>query len=225
MASRAHVAHRSGLNAKISNNKKIPQGIFCLYEPFWYTRNAMEHDESSAPAEEHILDFEPEDELGALGAAKAKVQKLREELERAKKERQEYLDGWQRAKADAANAQKHAREEAERQKIRIREDFSEDVFPVLDSFDMAAGSESWKSVDATWRAGMEQVRNQLLDVLARHGMSRFGAVGEAYDPHLHEAVQEIEDTSGESGTIARILRAGYKSSDRVVRPAQVIVKR
>lgn len=184
----------------------------------------MEHDESRAPHEEE-LDFEPEDELGALGSAKAKMQKLRDELDKAKKERQEYLDGWQRCKADAANAQRHATDEATRSKTRIREDFSEDIFPVLDSFDMAAGSESWARVDENWRLGMEQVRNQLLDVLARHGITRFGAAGDMYDPYLHEAVQEMEDVPGESGSIARILRAGYKSSDRVVRPAQVITKK
>lgn len=186
----------------------------------------MEHDESRAPDEEQTeLDFEPEEELGALQSAKAKMQKLRDELLEARKERQEYLDGWQRCKADAANAQKHAAEEALRAKTRIREEFAEDILPVLDSFDMAAGAESWRSVDANWRAGMEQVRNQLLDVLQRHGIIRFGTVGDAYDPYLHEAVQEIEDAPGESGTIARIVRAGYKSSDRVVRPAQVIIKK
>ena len=54
----------------------------------------------SPPSENEDIDFEPEDELGSVGAIKAKMQKLRDELATAKKERQEYLDGWQRAQAD-----------------------------------------------------------------------------------------------------------------------------
>ncbi len=195
-----------------------------------YTRIAMEHDASRAPMsahagdEEQDIDFEPEDDLGAVGAVKAKLQKLRDELTEAKKERQEYLDGWQRCKADAVNAKKDAAMDAARMESRVRESLTEDLLPVLDSFDMAAGSENWLAVDENWRAGMERVRNQLLDVLSRHGIESFGKVGEMYDPHIHEAVQELEDVPGESGSIARVLRFGYKSKDRVVRPAQVFIK-
>lgn len=176
-----------------------------------------EHDEE--------IDFEPEDEMGSLGAAKAKMQKLRDELDQVKQERAEYLDGWQRCKADAANAKKDAALDMQRMQSRVRESLTEDLLPVLDSFDMASASESWLAVDENWRSGMEQVRNQLLDVLSRHGIERFGKVGEMYDPYVHEAVQELDDVAGESGSIARILRYGYKSKDRVIRPAQVILKK
>lgn len=175
--------------------------------------------------EDTELDFEPEDEMGSVGAIKAKMQKLRDELDSVKKERAEYLDGWQRCKADAVNAKKDAALDAARMQGRVRESLTEDLLPVLDSFDMATGTESWLAVDENWRSGMEQVRNQLLDVLSSHGIERFGKVGDMYDPHLHEAVQEVDDVAGESGSIARILRYGYKSKDRVVRPAQVITKK
>ncbi|MCE9541699.1 nucleotide exchange factor GrpE [Candidatus Kaiserbacteria bacterium] len=173
---------------------------------------------------EHI-DFEPEDEVGAVGAVQAKMQKLKDELATIKSERQEYLDGWQRCKADAINAKKELALDMQRALLRGKESMAEDLLPVLDSFDMAAGSESWLSVDENWRAGMEQVRNQLLDVLARYGIERFGKIGDAFDPYIHEAVQELDDVAGESNTIARILRYGYKSSSRVIRPAQVIIKK
>lgn len=198
----------------------------------------MEHDESRAPDEEQVemdpevqsstddgASFEPDEEMSESIGMKAKMQKLRDELAEAKKERQEYLDGWQRCKADAVNAKKEAALDSARMESRVRESLTEDLLPVLDSFDMATGSESWLAVDENWRAGMERVRSQLLDVLSRHGIERFGKVGEMYDPHLHEAVQELDDVAGESGAIARILRFGYKSKDRVIRPAQVFIKR
>jgi len=187
-----------------------------------------ERDENKrAPLDEisEELDFEPEEELGTLGAAKAKMQKLREELMKVKTERQEFLDGWQRCKADTINARKDALAEAQRMGERQKDSFIEELIPVLDSFDMAALSEQWATVDSGFRTGMENVRNQLLDTLARHKIVRFAAIGDTYSPHIHEAIEERDDMPGESGTIARILRFGYKSGDKIIRPAQVIIKR
>lgn len=171
------------------------------------------------------VDFEPEDELGAAGAAKAKLQKLRDELEQAKKERQEYLDGWQRAKADAVNMRKDAEARAARSAELLREELVHDIIPALDSFDMAALSDAWAEVSDGFRSGMEMVQNQLLDALKRHGIERYGKVGESVDHGLHEVVEERDDMPGDSGSIARILRYGYKAGGRVLRAAQVIVKK
>lgn len=184
------------------------------------------HKENGASEEEvrEEIDFEPEDELGSAGALRAKMQKLRDELEEAKKKRDEYLDGWQRCKADSINSRKEAMLSAERQAERARESFIEDLLPVMDSFDMAYGSSAWESIDATWRSGIDQIRNQLLDVLSRNGIERYGKTGELLDPYLHEAVQEVDDVAGEPHSITKILRYGYKMGDKVMRPAQVIVK-
>jgi molecular chaperone GrpE len=175
--------------------------------------------------EHEDVDFEPEDELGSVGAMKAKLHKLKEELERVKVERQEYLDGWQRCKADSVNLRKDAEARAERSAELLREALVHDIIPALDSFDMATQSESWQSVSDGWRTGMEQVRNQLLDALRSHGIERFGKVGERVDHTLHEVVEERDDMPGQSGEIARILRFGYKTGLRVLRPAHVIVKK
>lgn len=171
------------------------------------------------------IDFEPEDELGVAGAARVKIEKLKEELELAKKERQEFLDGWQRCKADAANEKREAATALARAHTRARESLTEDLLPVLDGFDMAMGNDSWESVGEEWRRGIEYIRSQLLDILAQNGIEKYGTIGEMYDHALHEAVEERDDMPGESGTIARILRHGYRTTDRIIRPAQVIVKK
>ena len=170
------------------------------------------------------VDFEPEEELGDVAAAKAKLKKLREELEKAKKERQEYLDGWQRCKADAINAKRELEQKAARSAEMPREALVHDIIPALDSFDMAAGSEAWATVSDGWKTGMEQVRDQLLDALRGHGIERYGRVGEAVDHALHEVAEERSDLAGEPDTIVRILRYGYRSGDKILRPAHVIVK-
>jgi len=170
------------------------------------------------------IDFEPADELGEIGATNAKLQKLKEELEKVKKERQEYLDGWQRCKADSINARKEIEARALRSAESLREALVHDIIPALDSFDLAAGSEAWASVSDGFRSGMERVQSQLLAALKSHGIERFGKVGEKIDHSMHEAVEERDDFPGEAGTIARIIRYGYRSDERILRPAQVIVK-
>jgi len=170
------------------------------------------------------IDFEPEDDLGDIGAAKAKLKKLKDELEQVKNERQEYLDGWQRCKADSVNLRKDAEARGSKLAEMLREELVHDIIPALDSFDMAAQSEAWESVSDGFKSGMEYVRNQLLEALKRHGIERYGKVGERLDHALHEVVEERDDVPGASGEIARILRYGYKTKEKVLRPAQVIAK-
>ena len=175
--------------------------------------------------EEQDVDFEPEEDLGDVAAAGAKVKKLKDELAAVKAQRQEYLDGWQRCKADSVNARKEMLASAERLGEKAREGLIEDIIPALDGFDMAADSPAWQSMDAGWRSGIEQIRNQLLDVLARHGVERFGKVGEQVDHAIHETAGESDELPGDSGTVAKILRYGYKMNGQVLRAAQIIVKK
>ena len=72
-------------------------------------------------SEEQDVDFEPEAELGDIGAAQAKLKKLKDELAEVKAQRQEYLDGWQRCKADSVNARKEMLARAERLGERAKE--------------------------------------------------------------------------------------------------------
>ena len=127
---------------------------------------------------EDDVDFEVDEELGDIDAAKTKLKKLKDELEKVKKERQEYLDGWQRCKADAINARKDTESKAARTAELLREALVHDIIPALDSFDMAAEGEAWGAIDEGWRSGMERVRDQLIEALKRHGIERYGKVGE-----------------------------------------------
>ena len=187
---------------------------------FCYTRLDMTND-----PEEQDINFESENELGDVGAAQAKLKKLKGELAEVKAQRQEYLDGWQRCKADSVNARKEMLASAERLGERAKEGLVEEIIPALDGFDMAASSPAWESMDAGWRSGIEQIRNQLLDALSRHGVERFGKIGDAIDHAAHETIEESDELPGESGTVVKILRYGYKMNGRVLRAAHVIVKK
>lgn len=184
-------------------------------------------DEDEVPQEEIAdeLDFEPEEELGSIGAAQAKIKKLRTELKDAQTKRDEYLAGWQREKADAINMKKELAHDGIRMAARVKANLIEDLLPSLDSFDMAYGSATWEAVDPTWRSGIDGIRSQLLEMLSKNGIERYGKVGDMLSPYLHEAVQEVDDMPGESGSIVKVLRSGYKAGEHVLRPAQVIVKK
>ena len=175
----------------------------------------------SSPSENEDIDFEPEDELGSVGAMKAKMQKLRDELAAAKKERQEYLDGWQRAQADLINVKKESAAAVGKARTAGAESFIEELIPALDSFDMAMQSVAWLSVEPAWRTGVESIRSQIVAALKTHGVELFGTQGEFFDPILHEIVSE--EDGGSPHTIARVLRSGYRTKERVLRPAQVII--
>jgi len=170
------------------------------------------------------VNFEPEEDLGDLGAAQAKLKKIKEELVKTKEERQTYLDGWQRCKADSVNARKDMESRSARTAELLRESLVHDIIPALDSFDLAAQSEAWATVGDGWKSGMENVRDQLVEALRKHGIERFGNVGDTFDHAIHEAIQEVEGP-GEPHTILRILRYGYRTKDRVLRAAQVFVKK
>ncbi|MBI2612693.1 nucleotide exchange factor GrpE [Candidatus Kaiserbacteria bacterium] len=177
------------------------------------------------PEADYGAGFESGDAMDEADAWRTKLKKLRDELEKTKKERQEYLDGWQRCKADSVNLKKDAEARATRVAELLREELIHDIIPALDSFDIAAESEAWASVSDGWRSGMEHVRNQLIEALKRHGIERIGRVGDTLDHSLHEVVEERDDVAGEPNTVVRILRYGYKTKDRVLRPAQVFVKK
>tara|TARA_B100000745_G_scaffold292473_1_gene233345 strand:+ start:4113 stop:4622 length:510 start_codon:yes stop_codon:yes gene_type:complete len=149
------------------------------------------------------------------------IKKLRARLKTCEQEKKEYLDGWQRLKADNTNKAKTEAEVHKRLTQRAVSNVLESFLPSLDSFDLALEGEMGKGVDATWRQGIEHIYAQLREILQSHGFTQFGEVGDTFDPTLHEAVGKEE--GGEAHTIASVQRKGYMHHTAVVRPAHVII--
>lgn len=143
------------------------------------------------------------------------VQKLKKQLAACQSERAEYLDGWQRLKADMANNKKSEGDRLTCERERGVEAVLESLLPALDSFDAARQGSAWEEVSDAWRQGMGFVYTQLTDALEQHGVRAFGAPNEAFDPTRHEAAE------GEGETIKAVLRKGYTIGERVIRPARV----
>ena len=155
-----------------------------------------------------------------------KIKKLRANLKTAEAEKADYLLNWQKERADFINYKKGEDDRKKQTLDFAREQFTEELLPVLDAYDMAfSNKEAWEKVDKSWRMGVEYIHQQLLKVLAENGVSEISPKeGDAVDPNLHEAVDTIvtEDELKEH-TVAQVMQKGYKMSERIIRPARVKV--
>jgi molecular chaperone GrpE len=153
------------------------------------------------------------------------VKKLREENKTLRKEKEEYLTGWQRAKADYVNLQKDSDAKYKELRTMVTGNMVEDLLPVLDSFNMAMGNkDAWEKVDANWRNGVEYIHQQFLRVLADNNVTALDQVDVMFDPMLHESIETIPtDDESKDHKIAQVVQTGYKIGDKVIRPARVKV--
>ncbi|MEX0931348.1 MAG: nucleotide exchange factor GrpE [Candidatus Paceibacterota bacterium] len=170
---------------------------------------------SQTEADESEFDDNPE----------IQIKKIKDKLSVCQRERQEYLDGWQRAKADLLNARKRDEELLREAKERVSESVLMDIIPVIDSFEMAfSNKEAWEKVDQGWRTGVEYIANQLRSVLSERGIVEINPVGDTFDPALHESVGEEKGEDKKlDNTISSVIQKGYVLNNRVLRPAKVKV--
>lgn len=146
------------------------------------------------------------------------IEDLKKKLEETEKEKQEYLEGWKRAKADFINFKK---EDAERSMVLVKfanESLLHECILILDSF--ALGLASLKSDDAAAK-GMSLVKLQFEDVLKRYGLERIPiSPGNQFDPATQEAVEEVE-SGGPPGSVVEVVEEGYTLNGKVLRAAKV----
>ncbi|MCB9805895.1 nucleotide exchange factor GrpE [Candidatus Nomurabacteria bacterium] len=150
-----------------------------------------------------------------------KVKKLKEKIKELESSKQEYLDGWQRSKADFVNLKKRLEEDKKSFVKFANEGLITDLLSTLDSFDMAfKNKESWESVSENWRKGIEYIYTNLLRTLEDYGVRQIIPIGEEFDPLIHESVAEVE---GEDGKIVEVTLNGYSLNDKIIRAPQVKV--
>lgn len=152
-----------------------------------------------------------------------KVKKLREKLKKCESERQEYLAGWQRAKADFINARKEE-EENRREFIKFCEKtLILETLNILDSFDrLFADKDNFKKIDKNLQIGVENIYVQLMDILKKRGVEKIKSEGVKFNPEEHESIiKEKIDKQEKDGIIIDEIRKGYKMNGVVIRPSQV----
>lgn len=165
--------------------------------------------------ENNNQDIELIDEGGA--GDDTKLKKLRDDLKRCEEEKKNYLDGWQRAKADYINYKNDEAKRLEDVGRFITSGLISDILPVLDSFDLALGHEMPTEI----QKGILLIQSQLKEVLKKRGVTPIAVKeGNAFDPEKHESVGEIE-SKAPPGTIAEEVQKGYMLRENVLRPTRV----
>lgn len=151
--------------------------------------------------------------------AEAVIKKIKDELKKCEALQKEYLDGWQRAKADFINYKKDEGKRYQDMAHVITEDLMRDIIVVLDSFEMARRYDMPQNV----ADGVFMIQAQLEDVLRKRGLEIIPVkLGDGLNPALHESIGDRE-SEYPSGSIAEEVQKGYVMNGRVVRPARVKV--
>jgi molecular chaperone GrpE len=133
---------------------------------------------------------------------------------------QRYLDNWRRAEADFENYKKRNDQERQEAARFASTALVLSILPVLDDLDRAFKSIPEKLTHLTWTDGIRLIHRKLQATLEAQGVTEIKALGEDFDPSIHEAVGQA---AGEDGKVIEEAQKGYKLHGRVIRPAFVIV--
>ena len=151
------------------------------------------------------------------------LEDLKNKLEQCEKTRDEYLAGWQRAKADFLNYKKEESERLDGILVFIKAGWILKLLDIYDNFERAEKFIPALANDSEWVKGILQIENQFNNFLKEDGIEEIKAEGEKFNPEFHESIEEIEKEGAESGMIAEVLEKGYLLNGRVIRPVKVKV--
>lgn len=171
----------------------------------------MKKKNKDRPTAEDLYENEPE--------------KLHEIIENLKKEKDELFEKLQRVSADYANYQKRAPKQIADTVAYEKERIIKSLLPALDNFEHTLqNSKSVENIDALIQ-GIRIIYDQMLDILKSHGVEPIKALGETFDPALHEAMMQKTEPEKENNIVLQEFQKGYKLNGRVIRPVKVIVNK
>ncbi len=145
------------------------------------------------------------------------------EYEAARTQAQEYLEGWQRARAEFANYKKRIERELSDGKNTAAGSVLKDVLPAIDDFERAMNHVPEALQDEPWVSGVGMILRKLNKVLENYNVTVIDPTGEVFDPNRHEAISMEDSDDVPSGHITVTMQKGYILGDRVLRPALVRV--
>lgn len=160
-----------------------------------------------------------------LNGEEVDIEALQEELQSWQAKANEYLDGWQRARAEFANYKKRI----EREQSQVYQNATASVLKryldVMDDLERALKNRPQQGDGAVWAGGIELIYRKFISILEAEGLAPIPAEGQQFDPNLHEAISHEPNEKFESGEIIEVVKQGYSIGERVIRPALVRVAR
>lgn len=183
------------------------------------TKEAPGEIEETMEKESEEIEESPEEQE----KSESETEALKEEIASLTKEVEEWKNRYLRAQADMENLRRRTKEEKEKALKYSTQDLMESLLPVIDNFERALNVEVKSEEASSLLKGVNMVYEQLLSALKKEGMEVIPALGETFDPHVHQAVMQVEEEEFASGEIVEELQKGYKLKDRVLRPSMVKV--
>ncbi|MDD3824897.1 MAG: nucleotide exchange factor GrpE [Anaerolineae bacterium] len=179
--------------------------------------------ESQEAGEEQVIAGEVLPAEAEEAAPEEALASLRQELEDAQARQAEYLDGWQRARAELANARKRFQREQGQAYDSARADILVRLLPIVDDFQRALENVPEEASNDPWLEGIRLIERNFQHVLEQEGVSAIADAGQEFDPFLHQAVTHEPSDSVPAGHIISALRTGYRMGEQVLRPSMVRV--
>lgn len=169
----------------------------------------------------------PEASPAAADSAK-EAARLAAEVDTLQGQIADLTDRLLRAHAEMDNIRKRAERDREDTAKYAISKFARDVVTVADNFERAiqavpAGAAEQDQALKSLVEGVSMTEREFLNVLERHGVKRINPKGEAFNPHQHQAMMEMQNTQVAPGTILEVYQCGYVLEERVLRPAMVVV--
>lgn len=157
-------------------------------------------------------------EESELKKLKDKIEELEQDLEECQREKEKYLSGWQRARADLLNFKKDKEQRLEKAEQKTRRELIEDFLPTLDNLERAKNNVK----NSELVEGLTQIEKEMRNILESYGVKKIKTEGEQFDPQFHQAVEQVPSEQPE-GTVVEEVKAGYKTQQQVIRTAEVKV--
>ncbi len=170
------------------------------------------------------INYEEENNESDAVDLKDKLKKIKEKLEQCQKEKQDYLTGWQRTQADFINYKRRQEEQTADLSKLLCAELIKDILPVIDALeprvnaDLGADKRGAEEIIS----GLQMVKEQLMKILSKHGLTEMKSIGEKFNHEMHEAIEQVE-AEGEEGMVAEETQKGYLLNGKVIRVAKVKV--
>ncbi|MDH3200308.1 MAG: nucleotide exchange factor GrpE [Myxococcales bacterium] len=188
--------------------------------------SAVREDEDTIyPEEETGEQSETASDTGASDDAQEdnEVEEEQSAVESARAERNRMRDQLLRIAADFDNFRKRSRKEIEEVRRRTIEDTVREVLPIIDNLERASNATAGATDVTAVAEGVQMVLRGFEEVADRLGLKRVKAIGQMFDPTLHDAMQQETTSEHPPGTIVAEVVPGYELGDRLLRPAMVVV--
>lgn len=153
------------------------------------------------------------------------VKQLKQEIEKLRAELADINDKYLRTVAEFDNYKKRRGKEIVDIIERANEQFCLEILPVIDDFERSLNSAATRKSYKSLKQGVELIYQKLISVLKKQGVEPITAVGQNFDPELHEAIMQIEDKEKPSNLVVEEALKGYRLKDKVLRYSQVVVNK